>query len=272
MSEPWWRGLAAAEAKIGCGGREHTLRWAVGKLTARDHSDLDSERILVALGGRCPCVDVLEAWAAHADDLRVLVLASRGPADPVRVRAEPQAGRGRSAMMRSVHAGGPADEPEDEVAGLLGLGGPMQDRLTATVAAAWRQRLRDGDADAGLTAAGPALHAALYGRVTAALRAWTGRPDLPVGLTMIDEGQPPSLAGRGGEIAAALPFGWIIDVWARGLCTVWGRFILSADPPPPPPPAATASPAPAPGEWVVSAVGPDLGPQRPIRLPEPPAD
>jgi hypothetical protein len=259
--EAWWRGLAAAQATISCGGREHPLRWAAGRLHAPAHADVEGEQILVALGGRCPCVDALQAWTAHADDLHVLVLASRGPADPVALRAEPRPGRGRShgMIMRSVHGGAAPDEPEDEMSVLLGLGGPLQDRLTATVAAAWRRRLREGDTAA--LAARPALHAALYGRVTAALRSWTGRPDLRVGLTMIDEGQQPSLAGLGEEIAAELPFGWIVDVWARGLSTVWGRFCLSASP---------ASPGP--DGWVVSAVGPDLGPPRPIMLPEPPAD
>ncbi len=59
---------------------------------------------------------------------------------------------------------------------LLSLGPAVQARLVATAAAAWARQLRSpGDRTRG---AGPALHAALYGRVTAALRAWTGRPTL----------------------------------------------------------------------------------------------
>jgi hypothetical protein len=138
---------------------------------------------------------------------------------------------------------------------LLSLGGPMQARLTATVAASWRERLRDGAEPADAAAADevrPALHAALYGRVVATLRAWTGRPDLQVALTMIPESARPALARDGDGIAVELPFGWICDVWARGLGTCWDRFCLAA--------------APAGDGWALSAVGPDLGLPAPITI------
>ncbi len=82
---PWWAGLAAAEARLDCGGQPHRLRWADGRLHALDHtSDLEGEQILSALGGQgFPCLDVLDLWTQHAADLRVLILASRGPADPL---------------------------------------------------------------------------------------------------------------------------------------------------------------------------------------------
>ena len=140
-------------------------------------------------------------------------------------------------------------DPGHGLGALLGLGGPMQARLTATVAAAWRERLRDGTASAdaaAVRAARPALHAALYGRVVATLRAWTGRPDLPVTLTMVPEAAPPALARDGDGMAAELPFGWISDVWARGLGTCWDQFCLAAEP--------------AGDGWTLSAVAPDLGP------------
>jgi hypothetical protein len=78
----------------------------------------------------------------------------------------------RRAAVSAVMGGGAAasGEPRDALATLLSLGGPMQARLTATVAAAWRDRLRDGAAPADAAAAEaarPALHAALYGRVVA---------------------------------------------------------------------------------------------------------
>ena len=61
---------------------EHQLRWAEGRLIAMDHPDVDRERALVALGGAgVPCLDLLDAWNAHTDDLDLLVLASRGPSD-----------------------------------------------------------------------------------------------------------------------------------------------------------------------------------------------
>ena len=89
MSSPWWRGVPPAVATVSCAGREHQLRWAAGELRVPGHPDLESEKILRALAGESyACLDVLEAWQVHADDLRVLILASRGPADPVAVRLE----------------------------------------------------------------------------------------------------------------------------------------------------------------------------------------
>jgi hypothetical protein len=182
-----------------------------------------------------------------------------------------------------MRGGGPAaGDTENTLATLLSLGGPMQARLTATVAAAWQERLRvaaappdaappdavppDADAAppdaappdaaapdaAALDEARPALHAALYGRVVATLRAWTGRPDLRVALTMIPEGARPALARDGDGLAAELPFGWITEVWARGLGTCWDRFCLAA--------------APHGDGWALAAVTPDLAPPAPITV------
>jgi hypothetical protein len=279
MSTPWWRGVPPAVAQVSCDGREHQLRWAAGELHAPGHPDLESEKILRALAGESyACLDVLEAWQVHADDLRVLVLASRGPADPVAVRldepgptswiamtggaAAARMQRRRAAVTAVMGGGAPASrEREDTLATLLSLGGPMQTRLTATIAAAWRERLRDGAAPADAAAAAeawPALHAALYGRVVATLRSWTGRPDLRVALTMIGESAQPALTPDGDGIAVELPFGWINDVWARGLGTCWDRFGLAA--------------APAGDGWALSAVTPDLGPPALITIAVPPPE
>ncbi|MGH3119511.1 MAG: hypothetical protein ACRDND_00570, partial [Streptosporangiaceae bacterium] len=181
MSVPWWRGVPPAVARVPCGSHEHQLRWAAGELLAPDHPDLEGEQILGALAGqRGACLEALDAWAGHADDLRVLIMAGRGPADPVRVSPDDAAlaapslvGRGPAVMARrraavtAVMSGGRSRERGDTLATLLSLGGPMQARLTATVAAVWRERLRDGAAAedaAAAQAARPALHAALFGR------------------------------------------------------------------------------------------------------------
>jgi hypothetical protein len=268
---PWWRGIPPAVARVSCDGRDHRLRWADGDLHAPGHADLEGEQILSVLGGQSyACLDALDAWAGHADDLRVLVVASRGAADPVRVTpgdaayaAPSLTGRGLAVMARrraavtAVMSGGRSTERADTLATLLSLGGPMQARLTATVAAAWRERLLDGAAPADAAAAEaarPALHAALYGRVVATLRAWTGQPDLRVTLTMIPESAQPALARDGDGVAAELPFGWISDVWARGLSTCWDRFCLAA--------------RPASDGWELSAAGPDLGAPEPIMISE----
>jgi hypothetical protein len=287
VTRPWWAGLPAAEARLDCGGQPHRLRWADGQLHALDHTgDLAGEQILTALGGPgSPCLDVLDLWARHAADLRVLILASRGPADPLATWTPPPSGPsgwtghpGRRARRARAFAGmsgggyrvlsrGPADDPDLGRARVIGLGGLLPDRLAATVIAAWAERLR-GPAGAGreesagadaVAAARPALHAALYGRAVTALRYWTGRRDLPVTLTMVPEDQPARLARDGDGIAAELPFGWLADVWARGLTTCWGRFCLAA------------APQPSGDGWVLSTVALDLGPPHPIILSVPPS-
>jgi len=278
---PWWAGLAAAETRLDCGGQPHRLHWSAGQLTTPDHTeDLEGEQILSALGGQSyPCLDVLDLWTGHTADLRVLILASRGPADPLAtVLPSPpgwtaRTGRGGFAGRRRGRAGsfamltyGQPDEPDDGLPRLIGLGGLLPDRLAATVIATWAERLR-GAAAAGaaavtaaeLAAARPALHAALYGRAVTALRSWTGRRDLAVTLTMIPEDQPPRLARQGDGIAAELPFGWLADVWARGLATCWGRFCL------------TAVPQPSGDGWLLSTVGPELDSPRPVTLSAPPS-
>ena len=85
---PWWLGLGPAQATVTCGEHSHRLRWSNGALHAVDHDDPEAERALAALGGqRCACVEVLDAWTRHEADPRVLVLASRGAADPVAAEA-----------------------------------------------------------------------------------------------------------------------------------------------------------------------------------------
>jgi hypothetical protein len=283
---PWWAGLAAAETRLDCGGQPHRLRWSAGQLTTPDHTeDLEGEQILSVLGGQSyPCLDVLDLWAGHAADLRVLILASRGPADPLASWASPQSGwtgytarggfagrRGRPAGSFAMLTYGQPDDPDDGLPRLIGLGGLLPDRLAATVIATWAERLRGpAGAAAGtagahpvtaaeLAAARPALHAALYGRAVTALRSWTGRRDLAVALTMIPEDQPPRLARDGDGIAAELPFGWLADVWSRGLATCWGRFCL------------TAVPDPSGDGWLLSTVGPELDSPRPVTLSAPPS-
>ena len=153
-------GLPAAEARLDCGGRPHRLRWAAGQLTTPDHTgDLEGEQILSALGGQgFPCLDVLESWARHAADPRVLTLTSRGPADPLVTQTPPPLGwsgptarrgrpgwagppRGRARSFAMLSHGQP-DDPDDDLIRLIGLGSLLPDRLAATVIATWAERLR----------------------------------------------------------------------------------------------------------------------------------
>ena len=89
MRPPWWAALPAVETRIRCGTGEHVLRWSEGRLHAADHPDAEGELVLAALGGdKAECVAMLEAWGAHADDLDVLALGPRSPADELAVTWE----------------------------------------------------------------------------------------------------------------------------------------------------------------------------------------
>jgi hypothetical protein len=236
----WWVGIPDAETRVSCGGETHTLRWHAGRLHALDHDDVEGERALAALGGeRCTCVELLDAWARHTDDLRVLTLASRGPADRLAVEVDwlGSSGRGRrrglaiagrASGWTAYGPGGPAmggwEEAEDDLVPLLALGGGLADRLVASVAAAWA-RTRESNGDVAASRA--SLTAALYGRVATVLRGWLGEPNLDVELEMSD-GVGASRVARleDGGIHAVLPFSWLSDVWSRGIATIGGRFVL----------------------------------------------
>ncbi|MGH9920087.1 MAG: hypothetical protein ACRD6W_14630, partial [Nitrososphaerales archaeon] len=121
--------------------------------------------------------------------------------------------------------GWPGVIEEDEVLSILGIGGGLADRLVATVIASWSERI-DAD-DFGTHRA--ALGAALFGRVTLALRAWLADPNLEVEVEMIGPRQEAQLSRSEDTITitARLPFRWLSDIWARGLAVVLGRFSLA---------------------------------------------
>jgi hypothetical protein len=285
----WWLGFPAAQASIPCGEHSHRLRWEAGELTALDHGDLEAESALAALGGeRCTCVEVIEAWRRHQDDPRVLVIASRGPADPIAADGEwaaqlaatpaltsppPPSPAGAISRKLFRRRGAPPGTPhqvrsrpvvrlaagtapfrtqaENELLGLLGLGGGLPDRLVASVAAAWAERL--ADPGSAVNGALPALHASMHGRLAAAVRSWLGRADAAVELELVDARQTPVLRESAGVIRAELPFGWLPEVWSRGVGTVMGRFCL----------AARTDDGRA---WTLTTVGPELGPPAPLRI------
>jgi len=292
----WWLGLPAAQATVACGDHVHRLRWEAGALAAIDHEDPEAERALAALGGdRCTCVEVLDAWERHHHDPRVLVLASRGPADPIAAQADWIARLGpvmprpvppaaappgrvtprqllrRTGRRRAAAPAGTGHAPivsaavtplaataipmgtraENDLVALLGLGGGLQDRLVATVAAGWAERL--GQADAAPDGALPALHASMQGRLSGALESWLGRAGVELELDLIEAGHAPALTESDGAFRAELPFAWLAQVWSRGLASVMGRFCL----------AAKTDDGRA---WTLTTVGPDLGPPAPVRI------
>lgn len=268
----WWAGYDPAQATIACGGETHRLRWEAGELHATDHDDAAGERTLAALGGeRNACIGLVDAWHRHADDLRVLTLASRGPGDTLAQQPPPPgfpgaalrgrrgSGLGRSyAVMRSVGASGggtfgvPAmpPSPVDDLITLLTLPGALPDRLAVTVAAMWARRLAEEQASAA--DGSPQLRAALWGRVTATLRAWLGTPTLDPDLELIDANDEPSIASRDEFVRVRLPFSWLVDVWGRGLGTISGRFCIAVE--------ADAA------KLRLLTVGPDFGATRAISI------
>ncbi len=132
MSSPWWAAFPPAEARIRCGAEEHQLRWADGRLSSAAHDDTEGELVLAALGGdKAECVAMLEAWGAHADDLDVLALGPRSPADELVVTWELvdqlRASFGpspRSVPMRPGPAPGPAAGGPSTGAGSPATAGP----------------------------------------------------------------------------------------------------------------------------------------------------
>jgi hypothetical protein len=211
--------LPPASALVECSGTVHRLIWATGRLETPDHADPDAERTLTALGGApCRCIELLDAWRAHADDPQVLVIGPRGPKITV-VQAGGGQG-GRSGMTWWSYGGSTPALPAVELEDLLMLRGGLPRRLVATTAAALITRTDEA-------AVSRRLHAALYGRLLVSLGRWLGElPELE--LEVLSPGTAPSLNIDGSLVRAAVAPDWLIDVWGAGLEIVADRFTLKA--------------------------------------------
>ena len=85
-NDPWFVCLPRCEAHVPCGQGRHIVRWEAGTLRLAGHADPEAELVLAALGGeKARCVEVAEAWGRHAEDLSVLPIGPRGPADEIAV-------------------------------------------------------------------------------------------------------------------------------------------------------------------------------------------
>jgi len=271
MTSDTLRSYPSYDAAIDCSGTTHQLRWEAGNLRAVDHADAEGERALAALGGdRCACVDTLDAWARHADDLRVLILTSRGSGDELRWPDQPAPRQGMSffpgggapigtmvarigvaasgstgfaatnrptppplTSLAGRRAGGGyvqgpgTPQPfsdEDDLSTLLALDAGLAHRLAVTVAAAWAARLNRPDPQT--EAARVALTAALHGRMASTIRGWLTDRSIAVHVDMLDEATPPAIARSNRDINVAVPFGWIPNVWGRGIAVIWDRLTL----------------------------------------------
>ena len=249
MSAPWWAALRPAESQLSCGTEKHLVRWADGQLTAADHPDTEGELVLAALGGdKADCVALVEAWGAHADDLDVLALGPRSPADHLAVTGDlvrslrsaiPEPGgpprlaqrhgprpaaRPRSLPMRQVspelHR---AQVRRAELIGLFALGRDFQLALSAAVAAAWSAGPAPGR---DVAAARPALTGALAGRLAPAAAGWLGIDPEAVHASLHETPGWGAVELAGETLRAALPVRWLAAVWAAGLPVVGGHLVV----------------------------------------------
>ncbi len=77
--------VRAGQTRVTCEGHRHLIRWADGRLTAASHPDAEGELVMAALGGETArCLEIVQAWGAHDDDLQVLAIGPRSAADEVR--------------------------------------------------------------------------------------------------------------------------------------------------------------------------------------------
>ena len=255
---PWFNCLPSCATTVPCGDGVHTVRWEAGSLRLPTHADAEAELVLAALGGeKAGCVELAEAWGRHTDDLSVLAIGPRGPADEIGISWEdvaaaaqaPQIGR---AVLHSAPAAAPrpmrlaglppsvhprasarhqqvqqemeqARRRRTDMLSLLALGYGFQVRLIGQVAAAHADRPGER--------VRPALVAAIAGRLAPVAEEWLGiDPDqVAVSLHSGPGWGSAELTGRGAErrLRVSLPAGWLASVWACGLALV-GRHLVVA--------------------------------------------
>ena len=260
---PWFTCLPGCETEVPCGTGRHTVGWEAGSLRLPSHPDAEGELVLAALGGeKARCVELAEAWARHADDLSVLAIGPRGPADEIAVGwddviAAAQAGQAAGQAMGTGTAIGPgpaqpgprlASQPgptmaraaarrrqmqeqvlaaqrrRNDILSLLALGYGFQVRLIGQVAATHA-------AQHGGEQVRPALVAAITGRLAPVAEEWLGiDPDqVVVSLHSGRSWGSTELTGYGAgrRLRVSLPAGWLACVWACGLARV-GRHLIVA--------------------------------------------
>jgi hypothetical protein len=258
-NEPWFTCLPSCETEVPCGSGRHTVRWEAGSLRLPSHPDAEGELVLAALGGeKARCIELAGSWGRHTDDLSVLAIGPRGPADEIavgweEVAAAAQAGQGPSHQggppqpgpMRLASRPGPtmarvaarqqqvqeemlaAQRRRNDILSLLALGYGFQVRLIGQVAAAHEtqpgERVR------------PALVAAIAGRLAPVAEAWLGiDPDqVEVSLHHGPGWGSAELTGRGQDrrLRVSLPAGWLASVWACGLARVGRHLVVAVEQP-----------------------------------------
>ena len=245
-----------------CGQGRHVIRWEAGELRLLSHPDAEAELVLAALGGeKARCVEVAQAWGRHPEDLTVLAIGPRGPADDIAVpwddvdaaasaaqRGGPAgypspAGRPRRGLRRmatppaAVAQSRPryqqstqdwegAGRLRNDILSLLALGYGFQVRLIGQVAEAHADR-----PDEAMEKVRPRLVAAIAARLAPVAEQWLG---IDPGQVVVTLHRGPGwgsaeLTGRGEQrrLRVSLPAGWLARVWATGLALT-GRHLVVA--------------------------------------------
>jgi hypothetical protein len=258
----WFTCLPSCETQVPCGTGRHIVRWEAGSLRLLSHSDVEGELVLAALGGdKARCVEVAQAWDRHTDDLSVLAIGPRGPADQIAIGwddvLEAESGTvvyhgsyvsTRSTPMRLASQPGPtlaragarrrqvqeeqlkSQRRRNDVLSLLALGYGFQVRLIGQVAAAHAARGGGEHVHSG-----PALVAAITGRLAPVAEEWLGiDPDqVEVSLHAGRSWGSSELTGYGADrrLRISLPAGWLASVWACGLARVGRHLIVAVEQP-----------------------------------------
>lgn len=198
----WYEHLPAATATVPCEGEEHRVTWRWGKFKLEDH-DLGSERAMLLLGGQpCACLQALQLWGEQfglRPEQVEMMRRSLGPRAGYLLPTEMEVAR-EAGMALSLERAWRRSRYFDQQGRLLAL--QLRDRAL------------------------PALRAHL----TDVRQAMGCRTIRGVQLKHIAAGQPTRIEGHMDSVSvsatASLSSRWIVDVWASGLATVPGAFVL----------------------------------------------
>ena len=255
----WFDCLPSCEAYVPCGQGRHIIRWEAGALRLPSHADPEAELVLGALGGeKAKCVEVAEAWGRHTEDLSVLAIGPRGPADEIAVSwddvdaaaqasaprpfrppqsmpmrlaspAIPTVARAQAWHQQETQDREQAARRRNDMLSLLALGYGFQVRLIGQVAEAhadWPDEAMEK-----IVRVRPPLVAAIAARLAPLAEEWLGiDPDqVVVSLHRGPGWGSVELTGRGEQrrLRVSLPAGWLARVWAAGLALT-GRHLVVA--------------------------------------------
>jgi len=249
---------AEAELVLGALGGDKPACVKMAETWTRHTADL----AVLTTGPRCAADEVSVGWDEVAQQRANLPPLSQAmPAARLAARSGPGARRLRAVQGTSAvptALGTPATLAIDpgmaetvrrqqqriEMIELLALGAALQFRLSGAVCAAWAGSDKADERGARR----PEFAAALTGRFAPAAAEWLGID--PDAVTVVPHESPNWGAmeltgtGPGRRLRAALPVGWLADVWACGLAVVSGHLVVAVEEPGYPRARVLALPAP----------------------------